>query len=358
MNLPSRIVLDGEKGLITAPSDIRLKLDHYRILSRSGLSKLSAVDFDDLRKDAVQFFNFIPEFKSDTYPLRIFRVSFNQRINGAPRQQLTKISELIGPPVERATRLGRASLPGQSVFYGALDPVTALWETQPQKGDYISLSEWSIRPGKQLNVHYVFHPGRPMLNVESKDALEKHLTMQEQLHPIHREVITDLFSFYTEEFMKPVAQGSEADYLFSALCSSNCIRPPRPSEGPRVTDGIVYPSVKRALGVSNVAIANDVVLDLLQPIALTIYDVGETYYDTTEPSSGDAPIGVGPAQIRVTDFDEANDAIINPDSKEEMRILINAHMKSKGQSGTVTFHDGSQEVLGIDSDQPESSEKS
>lgn len=358
MELARQIVLDPVKNLISHPADIRAKLDHYRALSNSGLSKLSAPNFEALREDAFRFFNVIAELRADTYPPRIFRVSFNQGINGAPRKRLTKISELIGPPVGLTAKYGRASLPGESVFYGALDPITALWETKPKKGDYITLSEWTIRPGERLNVHWIFHPEKANLSKESQEAFSAHLRMQEQLYPLNREVFSELFKFFTEEFMKSEIK-DHPDYLFSAICGSNIIRPPRPAEGQRQTDAVVYPSVQRALGVSNVAIANDVVLNVLKPIALTIYDVAESYYDTMDPGSGESPIGVGPAQIRVTEFDEASDTIINPDAKDEMSILINAHMKSKGKRGTVTFRDGSEEVLGADSvDQAVPPEKS
>ena len=41
----------------------------------------------------------------------------------------------------------------------ALDFNTAVWETKPEVGDYITLSEWKIKDGEKLYNHYtVTHP--------------------------------------------------------------------------------------------------------------------------------------------------------------------------------------------------------
>lgn len=338
MELPRHIVLDGPRNIITNPVDIRVKLDYYRQLSATGLSKLCDSDYLALQIDAHRFFNYIPGFYADTYPTKIWRVSFNKRINGAPRAKLTKVTQLIGPPLGGSSKFGRGNLPGESVFYGALDPITALWETRPQKGDYITMSEWSIRPDERLYLHYVFHPDVTMANRESRDAYAAHRREQGRLHPTQLELTEDLFRFYAEQFMKPVSDTEHWDYLFSAICASNLIQSPKDANDGTRIESVLYPSVKRERGVSNVAIANDVVLKRLKPDAITVYDVAETYYHSMSPGSTEPPIGVGPAQIRITNLDVERDVIHNPDPRDEMDILIRAHLKTRGVENPVIHY--------------------
>lgn len=150
-----KIVANPRTETFERIEDIVEKFNYYRGLSAKGLHNLSDQHIEELKKEFDKFLNLNLTFFADTYPIKLFRLTNNKLIYSRPQYKLQKISDLIGPPAGRAN-IGRCNLKHEGVFYAALDFKTALWETQPQQGDVITLSEWTIKKGEKLNNHFIF----------------------------------------------------------------------------------------------------------------------------------------------------------------------------------------------------------
>jgi len=319
MKLIDQIVIDIDRHVFNSLSSINEKLDYYRDLIDKGLSNLPDEEFDSLHKEITKFFNVQFAAFTTAEPTKLFRISFNKPITNQGRGgHLKNITQLLGPPPGKAT-FGRCNLPGESVFYSALDFNTAVWETKPQYDDVITLSEWKIKEGKNIIINSIFnHPDIADVNAESKKTYETYLKEMDKMHPKQWELFDSIIKFVTEQFVRPIPKDKPKEYLFSAHFSSKLFQP-----GPddfRI-EAIVYPSIQRKYGVTNLAILNEIILERFDPVAITTHDVVETYYDK-DPQSNESVLGVFPAFSRITEFDIPNDKIIYPDPKAELAELL------------------------------------
>jgi len=322
-----RIVRDISTHTFEKVEDVVQKLNHYRQLSADGLHKLSDEEIEQLQKEFNYFLNIDITFWADTYPIKLFRVTNNKLITGTNQYKLQKISNLIGPPTGRSC-INRCNLKGESVFYAALDFKTALWETQPQKGDYITVSEWIIKPGQRLNNHFVFHPTETNLSMESKVTFEAHLKAQESINPKLSPIFQEIMKFFAEEFMKPVVEDNKINYLFSSIISSRLLQAPPDENGFKI-ESISYPSIKRDNKVTNIAILNSLVLERLDLTAATIYTVRECNYD---PSYNDRDDFIKFSALKTyhKSFDFEKDQIYW-DLKRELKNAMEIHEKSEAE---------------------------
>lgn len=320
-----RIVRDPSTHTFESVEDVTQKLDYFRQLSAKGLHHLSDNEIEALTKEFNSFFNLNLSFFADTYPTKLFRVTNNKLINGTKQYKLQKISDLIGPPVGRSG-INRCNLKGESIFYAALDLKTALWETQPQKDDYITVSEWSIKPGQRLNNHFIFHPTETNLSKESRDTYEAHLQVKRSLNPTIAPIFLEIMKFFAEEFMKRVDEDKKINYLFSSIISSRLIQSEPDSNGFRI-ESISYPSIKLDHKVTNIAILNSLVLERLNLNSVTIYTVMETNYDEALKDSSDF-VKVSALQTFHKSFDFENDRIYY-DLDRELKDAIELHEKSE-----------------------------
>lgn len=295
-----RIVKDYRTHSFENVEEVVEKLNFFRGLSKDGLHNLSDSDFADLKTHFEKFLNVHLAFVADTYPTKLFRITNNKNLTGGQKVKLQKITDLMGP-LTGLSKLGRCNLSGESVFYSALDVQTAIWETQPGPDDYITLSEWKIKPGQKLWTHSVFHPEETNQNVESQRAFEAHLKAQETMSPIFAPVFIELMRFFAEEFMKPVKINENKNYLFSSILASNFLQSPPDENGFKI-DSISYPSTKRDHKVTNIAVLNSVVLEKLDLVDATIFSVGETNYDLKNKDRPDL-IKVSALKTHVKSFD-------------------------------------------------------
>jgi hypothetical protein len=328
--LLDKIVIDINRHLFNSVESIKEKLDYYRQLSKKGLSNLTEEEFISLQQDIRKFFNVVFTASADAYPTKLFRISFNKPITNEGRGgRLQKVSQLLGVPADKST-LNRCNFPGESIFYCALDFNTAVWETQPQFGDVITVSEWKIKEGQKLILHTIFnHPDIDNVNEEAKKAYEGYLKEMDKVHPKQYELFDTVIKFVTEEFIKPIPKDKPKEYLFSAHFAS-VLYLPSPS-GFRI-EAISYPSVQRKYGVTNLAIQNSLALNKLELIATTTCDVMQTNYDI-DPISTEPFFGVFPAYRRITDFDIENDKIIYPNPKVELQSAMERIMKKENSNG-------------------------
>jgi hypothetical protein len=311
-----QVVIDYRIHKYNSAKDVKQKLDYFRQLSASGLHNLTDEEFKNLKGEFIKFQNVIFTLFSDTYPTKLFRVTNNKCLYNGHKVKLQKITDLIGPPAGKSN-YGRCNLKGESVFYAALDFKTAIWETRPHVGDYITVSEWEIKPGEKLNTHYIFHPTLTAMNKESSNAYKAWLDSKKQINPELVEVFDELILFLTEEYTKKIAKEEKANYLFSAIYSSRLIQQKPDANGFKI-DAVCYPSVRVEYGLTNLAIVNDCVFHKLKLNKITVYDVGETNYDTNNVMTDDL-IKVSPMIITTDNFDLENNKIIY-DGDAELKI--------------------------------------
>lgn len=305
-----RIVIDVDKQIFNSPARIKEKLNYYRILSQKGISTLSDEEFEKLKQDIKKFFNFQGSLFADTYPTKLFRISFNKNITHEGRGgRLKNISQLIGPPPEIA-KLNRCNMDGDSVCYFALDLNTAIWETRPVYDDVITISTWKIKEGKKLNLSSVFsHEDIHGKNKDFVDAYKSYREQMGKLQPALAEISEAIEEFKAEEFIKQVPKDMPREYIFSASFSTSLMRP---SPGETQMDGIVYPSVQRKFGVTNIAIRNSLVLNRLDLISVSTHDVMKTYYEEKDSASNENVMEVFRAYSTTDKFDFERDTILYP----------------------------------------------
>ncbi len=323
--LIDRIIVEKPLPLFNSLTSIKEKLDYYRQLSREGLSNLSDEDFIKVHQDITNFFNFQFLAYVDAYPTKLFRISFNKSINKTSGRGgvLKRVSDLLGPPAEFST-FNRCNLPGERIFYSAVDLNTAVIETKPTYLDVITISEWKIKEGQQLMMYGVFnHPDIIDKTKQAKDAYDGYLLEMDKAHPNNYELFDTIIRFVTEEFIKPVPKDKPKEYLFSAIFSSGIFR--IPTNGVRM-EAICYPSIQRKYGKSNIAIINSLVLPKFQLEAITTYDVLNQDYNI-DPTTDEGILKVFRAFERITEFDIENDKIVYPTPEFQIQQAMERIMK-------------------------------
>jgi len=323
----TRIVKDFKSKTLYSYSEIKDKLDYFRSF-RDNLYNLSDDKFDAIRVEFKKFNDLHLAFFADKYPTKLFRLTINKRILQGKNERLTKISQLMAPPVG-VSNYGRCNLPGECVFYAALDINTAIWETQPEVGDLITISEWSIKDGCKIDTHTIFNP---FAKNDSKDAQKAYqaylqssiLPIMADQNPEINETLREIMFFLSQEFMKPVMLNQSKNYLFSGLYSSEFLQTPPDGNGFKI-EAISYPSVKMELGLTNIAILNELVPSKLNLDSITIMKIAETNYNSKALLSQDV-IKIIPPEIKVTNFDHSDDQIIY-NKKDELHQVVEWHTK-------------------------------
>lgn len=318
-----QVVVNHKMHKFNSAKDVKEKLDYFRKLSEKGLHNLTEQEFNNLKAEFIKFQNVIFTFFADTYPTKLFRVTNNKYLYDGQKVKLQKITDLIGPPIGKPNH-GRCNLKGESVFYSALDFRTAIWETRPKAGDLITVSEWEIKPGEELNTHFIFHPGLTDVNKESSDAYNAWLESKREINPELIEVFDELILFLTEQYMKKVSDNEKQNYLFSANYSSRLIQKKPDCNGFKI-DAVCYPSVRMEYGLTNLAIFNDCVFDKLQLNKITVYNIVDTNYDEKNVLVEDL-IKVSPMIITTDKFDIEQNKIIY-DLEAELKLAIELNEK-------------------------------
>lgn len=319
-----KIVIDTEKHIFEPTEKIIEKLEYFKSFSEAGLENLSDSEWKDLYDEFNNFLNIDLTLFADSYPTKLFRITVNKRLYENNPYKLQKITDLLGPPEEYA-RIGRSNGKGESVFYAALDFSTAVWETQPEEGDFITVSEWRIKEGQKLDNHYIFHPIETNLSKESKGAYEAHLQQFGNIHEDYRNTFIEILKFIAEEFMKPVDREKGKNYLFSSLVGSRFLQRGRDSNGFQI-ESISYPSTRRDCEVTNIAILNSLVLERLELLSVQIMTVGETNYDQSNKTREDL-IMVSQLITEAESFDFENNQI-HWNLKKELEDGIRLHQES------------------------------
>lgn len=324
-----QVVRDYKTHSFENTKDVLEKLNYFRKVSADGLHNLSDTQLASLKSELTTFFNLDLAFFADTYPTKLFRLTNNKNLYGGQKVKLQKISDLLGPP-KGLSQINRCNLRGESMFYAALNMETAIWETKPQKDDYITISEWKIKEGEKLFMHNIFHPEKTVANKESQAAFDAYIKSKAQVQKDLAETFEEILKFFCEEFMKPVREDQKINYLFPALMSSSLLRSEHDPNGLKI-EAISYPSIKMDYELTNIAIVNSLVLERLDLVNIKVYMVTATNYDNPNKKAMDL-IKVSPLILTITDFDFKNDKIDYSNSGE-LQMMIDLDEKYGQKNG-------------------------
>ncbi|MBT3278391.1 MAG: RES family NAD+ phosphorylase [Phycisphaerales bacterium] len=131
-----------------------------------------------------------------------------------------RICDIWSPPAECAS-LGRANDAGESIFYGALDPVTAIREISLQPGNHFTLGNFWLSQTEDD-----WHSSRII-------TIPKHTHARNRDEHLHSRILSD---FIFSEFTRPVGEGMEFQY--KASCAISKLLLDRADK-----DSLIFPSI-------------------------------------------------------------------------------------------------------------------
>lgn len=137
-----------------------------------------------------------------------------------PGEEHNTKSDIWAPP-QKYARLCRANCDGEPIFYGALDPVTAIREVNLQPGDCFTLGIFWLSPMKDFYQTSIIV------------AIPENTHARTRNQHLHSMILSD---FMFSEFTRPIGHGSEFQYKASCAISKLLLDLP-------YKDSLIYPSM-------------------------------------------------------------------------------------------------------------------
>ena len=227
----------------------------YQFLEADSINEAQARYIKTYLDHSLPFFS-APVFEDQLGP-NLIRVTVNKYLPKNNNERIKEINFLKYPPVQAVTKYGRANLVGQSVFYGAFDPVTPLSEMKPLKGDLITVSTWAQKDEFGLTL-------TPICSITSGDDGKTHNEISFRFQRAYQnslirmpnnqsEQIDELVSFMSKCFAKKVKYGNSFDYYLSAYFADRLLNEFEESK----LEAIIYPSLAQKMAFSNIAVKPD-----------------------------------------------------------------------------------------------------
>lgn len=222
--------------------------------------QLSEQDVKLFKKALPDIIGILPiEFKKWKNPpinLTTERLVINTDIHGA-NKRLKSLENLRYPPRKIAHTLtyNRASLKGQSMFYASSGGgLRVSIETQPVKGQLVTMSHWQLKKDQTLNLFIVCQDKEIALKNPDElcDFYNQYLEMLGQLQDNTREVVKAFYRFVVKAFTREVNPNNKQGYLFSALLTDLIFK-----HEPQI-DAIYYPSIPNNGSAMNIAVKPNV----------------------------------------------------------------------------------------------------
>ncbi len=242
---------------------------------------------DEIAPDVATFVHRVPV-------IDVWRLTPNRSVaESLHNVRIDQLSLLKYPPAEKAG-YGRANLPGQSVLYGSFSRLSAQLETEPIRGDLVTLTRWQCPVGETIAVApVVFLPDviSKMPHFEPHYArFEGWLAGMADEEAAYRREVT---AFMTKQFMKTVARARPINYFVSAQYANLLL-------GDERIEAVIFPSVK-TLGLDvNIAIRPDIFDRVFVPVEAEEIMVG---------SGSDGSLW-NHRTARTYDFDVANGRVL------------------------------------------------
>jgi hypothetical protein len=230
---------------------IEIPLQHLKCFLETNSISEGDVQWIEMALQRLPFFA-VPIFKRQIE--QIFRVTINNRIPDIGQNRIDNLKYLRNPDKFIISKMGRANLVNQSVFYGGFEPLTILNELKPNVGDLITITEWKLKTDVFLNVTPIFKWLSNYNNNELSVLLEvDYINATRHLCEEELEQRKILLSFLSDCFAKPVGT-NHTDYFLSAYFANYMFNEFQNGE----IDVIIYPSVKMDGSFMNIAMDSDV----------------------------------------------------------------------------------------------------
>jgi hypothetical protein len=189
----------------------------------SAIRKYRAIDLKSVEiKDVVELFQeFYTQFNlicGNVGGIPVFRM---RKIEPEEEHNLKK--DLWCPPAEKVTKIGRANDVKESVFYAALDPVTAVKEVEIKPTDRFSFAVYDLLPKENDNLSSIY------ITIPTK--VSNPIGRNQKLHSM---ILSD---FMFSEFTRQVGKGTEFQYKASCAIAKILFDIPH-------KDSLLYPSMK------------------------------------------------------------------------------------------------------------------
>ncbi|MEN8253085.1 MAG: hypothetical protein ABFQ62_01775 [Patescibacteria group bacterium] len=184
------------------------------------IAKYRSLDLKNISLDEVEklFSSFFSQFNLITVNLgcKIFRV---RKIKEGKNHSLK--NDLWFPPPVAVKKMNRLNDVGESIFYAALDPITAIKENHLLPDDDFSLSVYDLKPNEPVvqSTINIMIPPHPQ-------------SFWSKSQKIHSKILSD---FLFTEFTRPVSEGAEYQYKASCVISKLLLEIP-------YKDSFLYPS--------------------------------------------------------------------------------------------------------------------
>jgi len=167
------------------------------------------------------------------------------------------IKHLKNPPKEYVKKYGRANIIGQSILYATFDYLTALSEMRPEVNDTITVSYWKLKSDYDLSVTPIFKNSTKDGIVHNELSLRARILANNMLNQYDENVkkqIETILQFIADAFSKEIEDSNKFDYYLSAHYANRLLYEFENGE----LDGILYPSVRQSLTLSNLALKPEI----------------------------------------------------------------------------------------------------
>lgn len=167
------------------------------------------------------------------------------------------IKHLKNPPKECVKKYGRANIIGQSILYATFDYLTALSEMRPEVNDTITVSYWKLKSDYDLCVTPIFKNSTKDGIVHNELSIRARILANNMLNQYDENVrkqIEIILQFIADAFSKEIEDSNKFDYYLSAHYANRLLYEFENGE----LDGILYPSVRQSLTLSNLALKPEI----------------------------------------------------------------------------------------------------
>lgn len=187
---------------------------------------------------------------------RFQRVTVNNWIKDVSGR-IEYVKHLKNPPEECVKKYGRANMIGQSVLYATFDYLTALSEMRPNIGEKITVSYWKLKSDYELCLTPIFKNTSKDGVVHNELSLRASILsnrMLKQYDENVRKQLEIILQFIADAFSKKVQDSNHFDYYLSSHYANRLFYEFENGE----LDGILYPSVRQSLTLSNIALKPEI----------------------------------------------------------------------------------------------------
>lgn len=202
-------------------------------------------------KEMISGFKVLPLSFNKCFPT-FCRLTVNKKVLNGSNKRLTETKWLGNKPKEIVDKYGRMNRIGQSILYGTFSVPTAVNEIEPEIGDLVTLSEWTLKePNTQMIVYPIFWNMRKDLGYIQ--ILNQYKSMISRFDKDVQSLFNIQMEFLAKVMSKRIHPEKNNLYVFTSSIANRIFNEEMNGE----TEAILYPSVKDTAKMDNIAIKPD-----------------------------------------------------------------------------------------------------